>query len=137
MYAPTTSGSLTTTSGLSSAILRPETSTTRRCEKLITALHDVLDHDHRDALFVEANQQRQDVLDFRMRQAGHRLVGDQKLRLGRHGAGELELAHLHLGQVARQLVRLIVEAHHLQQVVTALGEIAGASEASPDRACTV
>ena len=36
-------------------------------------------------------------------------VGDQELRLGRHGARELELAHLDLREVARQLVGLVGE----------------------------
>ena len=36
--------------------------------------------------------------------------------LGRHGAGELELAHLDLRQVARQLLRLGIEADLAQQL---------------------
>ena len=55
------------------------------------------------------NSTRQDLVDLGMRQAGHRLVGEQQLRLGRHGAGELELAHLDLGQVARQASGLVGE----------------------------
>src|SRR5690242_16501734 len=58
--------------------------------------HDVLDHDDRDALGVEAKQDGEDVVDLGARQAGHRLVRDQELRPGRHRAGELELAHLDL-----------------------------------------
>src|ERR1700680_5097554 len=54
--------------------------------------HDVLDQDDGDALLVELRQQGQDVVDLRMRQSGHGFVGDQQLGLGRHGAGELELA---------------------------------------------
>ena len=60
---------------------------------------------------------------------GHRLVGDQQLRLGRHGARELELAHLDLGQVARQLPRLVGEADLAQQLAAALVDLAPASAA--------
>ena len=65
--------------------------------------HDVLDQDDGDAALVEPDQQADDVVDLRMRQPGHGLVGDQELRLRRHGAGELELAHLDLREVARKL----------------------------------
>ena len=44
-------------------------------------------------------------------------VGDQKLGFRCHGAGEFELAHLHLGQLARQPPRLVFEtdlAQHLE-----------------------
>src|SRR6516225_4659358 len=44
-----------------------------------------------------------------MGEAGHGFVGDQELRLRRHGAGKLELAHLDLGQFARQPPRLALE----------------------------
>src|ERR1043166_6839662 len=71
--------------------------------------HDVLDQDDRDAAFAELAQQLEEVLDLRARQPGHRFVCDQQLRLGRHGAGELELAHLDLGKVARHLAGLVVE----------------------------
>ena len=98
-----TSGSRITSSGRPSAILRPDTSTTRRCEKCITARHDVLDQDHGRAALVEPDQQCDDVADFGMREVRHRLVGDQELRLRRHGAGELELAHVDLGEVAWKL----------------------------------
>ena len=50
-----------------------------------------------------------------MGEAGHRLVGDQELRLRRHGAGQFELAHLDLRQVARHLPRLGFEADLVQQ----------------------
>ena len=61
-------------------------------------------------------EQRQNVLDLRMGQARHRFVGDQELRLGRHGARQLELAHFDLGEIARQLLRLGVEADLAQQL---------------------
>src|SRR5918996_1330242 len=40
--------------------------------------HDVLDHDHRDAALVEAEQDLEDVVDLGAGQARHRLVRDQK-----------------------------------------------------------
>ena len=51
------------------------------------------------------------------------LVGDQELRLGRHGARELELAHLDLREVARQLRRLVGERDQLQQLGAARVEL--------------
>ena len=54
-------------------------------------------------------QESQDVVDLGMGQPGHRLVGDQQLGLGRHGAGQFELAHLDLGQVARPPAGLVGE----------------------------
>src|SRR5882757_1357398 len=71
--------------------------------------HDVLDQDDRDAARVELHQQLEDILDLRMRQAGHRFVGDQQFRLGRHRTRQLQLAHLDLGQIARLAVRLVIE----------------------------
>src|SRR6185437_8876083 len=85
--------------------------------------HDVLDQDDGDAALVELEQQRQDVVDLGMRQTGHRLVGDEELGLGRHGAGELDLAHLDLRQVARPALRLLGEADELQQLVAARVEL--------------
>src|SRR6516165_1662978 len=76
--------------------------------------HDVLDQDDGDAALVEPDEQGDDVVDLRLRQSGHGLVGDQELRLGGHGARELELAHLHLGQIARQLRRLVRKRDELQ-----------------------
>jgi len=54
-----------------------------------------------------------------MRQPGHRFVGDQELGLGRHGARQLELAHLDLRQVARQSLGLAGQAD-LAEVASAL-----------------
>src|ERR1700736_2517065 len=71
--------------------------------------HDVLDQDDRDAGLVEAEQYRQDLLDLRRREAGHRLVGEQQARRTGDGASEFELAHLDLGQIARQALRLLGE----------------------------
>ena len=61
-------------------------------------------------------KQRQNLLDLRMGQAGHRFVGDQELRLRRHGAREFELAHFDLGKFARQSLRLVVEADLAQEI---------------------
>src|SRR5215468_1666198 len=41
--------------------------------------HDVLDHDHGDALAVQPDQQRDDLVDLGVRQPSHHLVGDQQL----------------------------------------------------------
>ena len=51
---------------------------------------------------------------------GHRLVGDQELGIGRHGAGELELAHLDLGEVARQPMQLRREPDQPGQLLAAV-----------------
>src|ERR1700674_4119013 len=88
--------------------------------------HDVLDQDDGDAALVEPHQQLQDVLDLRMRQPGHRLVGDQQFRLRRHGAGELELAHLDLGEIARPLPGLCFEADEAQELGAAPVDVGGA-----------
>src|SRR6478752_550994 len=69
--------------------------------------HDVLDEDDGDAALVEPDEQVDDVVDFRLREPGHGLVGDQELRVRRHGARELELAHLHLREVARKLRQVV------------------------------
>src|SRR5438477_3790469 len=58
--------------------------------------HDVLDHDDGDPSPVELEEDGQDVVDLVARQPRHRLVGDEQLRPGRHGPGQLELAHLDL-----------------------------------------
>ena len=54
---------------------------------------------------------------------GHRLVGDQQLGLGRHGAGEFELAHVDLGEVPRTLPGAVGEADHRQQLRAALADL--------------
>src|SRR4249920_115757 len=84
--------------------------------------HDVLDEDDGDAALVEPDEQVDDVVDFRLREPGHGLVGDQELRVRRHSARELELAHLHLREVARKLRRLVGERDQLQQLGAALIE---------------
>src|ERR1700733_11711108 len=88
--------------------------------------HDVLDQDDGDALFVESNEQSQYLLDFRMSETGHRLVGDQEFWLRGHGARQFELAHFDLGKIARQVSRLGFETHFAQQVgATVLDDIRG------------
>ena len=98
-----------------------------RCEKLITARMMCSIMMMVMPCCVEPQQQGEDVVDLGVRQPGHRLVGDQQLRLGGHGAGELELAHLDLGQVARHALRLGVEPDLAQQLHAALVELAAAS----------
>src|SRR5215470_19103534 len=72
--------------------------------------HDVLDEDHRDASFIEPDQQRHDVVNLGIRESGHRLIGDQQLGLRRHRAGEFQFAHIHLGEIAREASRAVDEA---------------------------
>ena len=86
---------------------------------------------------LSAHQQREDVVDLGMRQAGHGFVGDQQLRLGRHGARELELAHFDLGQIARHLLGLVGEADQLEQLDAARVEVAVRVQMPARRACTV
>ena len=88
--------------------------------------HDVLDQDDRDALFVQPNQQRQDVIDLAMRQACHGLVRDQQARRRGHCTRQFKFPHFDLGQVARQLPRFVGQPNGLQQVGAALLERAGA-----------
>ena len=87
-----------------SAILRPATSTARRCEKSITARMMC-------SIMITVTPCPFSRISSAMisstsawLKARHRLVGDQQLGLGGHGARELELAHLDLRQVARQAV---------------------------------
>src|SRR5690242_9651154 len=77
--------------------------------------HDVLDQDDRNSALVELFQKREDILDFGMGQAGHRFVGNQQLWLCRDCAGQFELAHLNLRQVARHLAGLSVKTNQSQQ----------------------
>ena len=74
----------------------------------------MLDEDDGDALFVQAGEQRQNLLDFRMREPRHHLVGNEELRFRRHGTGEFQLAHLDLGEVARQVLRFRFKTDFVQ-----------------------
>ena len=96
-----------------------------RCEKLITARMMCSIMMMVMPCAVEAQQQGDDVLDLGMRQPGHGLVGDQQLGLGGHGAGQLELAHLDLREVARQRRALASSPTSAQQLEAALVELAG------------
>src|SRR5580704_5369243 len=78
--------------------------------------HDVLDHDDGDAALVEGDQERHDVGDLDLAEARHGLVSDQEPRLRRHGAGELELAHLDLRQVAREPPGLVGEPDQIEEI---------------------
>jgi len=82
-----------------------------------------LERDPRASVQVEAAEQYQNVVDLTVREPRHRLVGDQQLRLRRHGPRELELAHLDLGQFARQPVRLALEPDLAQQLDAARRDI--------------
>src|SRR5439155_2229754 len=73
--------------------------------------HHVLDHDDCDALLLQAGEEREDVVDLGGGGPGHGLVGNEELGLGRHGARELELSHVHLGEAARHCVRASCETH--------------------------
>src|SRR5205814_5777274 len=53
--------------------------------------HDVLDHDDRDALRAQSEEDGEDVVHFGAREPGHRFVGDQELRARGDRAGELQL----------------------------------------------
>ena len=85
---------------------------------------------------VEAEQHREDLLDLGRRQPGHRLVGKQQPRRARHRAGEFELAHLDLGQVARQPARFVGKADIVKELEAALLD-RGVRRRAPDRALTV
>src|SRR6266404_2226571 len=93
--------------------------------------HDVLDEDDRDAAFVEPDQQRDDVVDFGIGEPRHRLVGNQELGLRRHGAGEFELAHVHLGEIARQVSRAVGEAHEGQELLAASPDLGFGKRLAP------
>src|SRR3974390_1202251 len=77
--------------------------------------HNVLNQNDGHALLIEADEQRQNVLDFRMGKPRHSFVGNQKLRLGRHRTGELQFAHLDLGEITRQVVRLLAKSDLTQE----------------------
>src|SRR6476660_4494328 len=77
--------------------------------------HDVLDEDDRDAALIELLQKREDVLNFRVRKASHRFVGNQQFRLGGDGPREFEFAHFDLRQVARHMARFVVKPDQPQE----------------------
>ena len=112
-------------SGSPSAIFRPETSTTSRCEKLITARMMCSMRMMVTPCSFKTLEQRQNLLDLRVGQAGHRFIGDQELRLCRHGAREFEFAHLDLGELARQPRCLVVETDLTQKIDASRLEVWG------------
>src|SRR6185295_10431328 len=77
--------------------------------------HDVLDQNDRDSTLIELLQKSKDVLDFRMREAGHRFVGNQQFGLGGDGSRELEFAHFDLRQIARHMTRFVIEPDQPQK----------------------
>ena len=76
----------------------------------------MLDHDDGDALLVQPEEDGQDVVHLGAGQPGHGLVGDEQLRPRRHGARQLELAHLDLGEPGGPQVRLGVEPDRPQDL---------------------
>src|SRR5665213_1097870 len=82
--------------------------------------HDMLDKDDGDAALVEAQQQRQYFLDLGVGETRHRFVGNQEFWLRGHGARQFELAHFALGEIARQMPRLLFEANFAEQDSTSL-----------------
>ena len=48
-------------------------------------------------IVVHTHQDDEDLVDLGMREAGHRLVHEQKLRFCDHSAREIELAQVDLG----------------------------------------
>src|SRR5262245_16205457 len=86
--------------------------------------HDVLDHDDRDPLLVQPEQDREDVVHLGAGESRHGLVGDQELRPRRHRAGQLELAHLDLGEAGRPKMSLVAQADHREDL-TRPGDGAG------------
>src|SRR5256885_1551007 len=54
------------------------------------------------------------------------LVGDEELGVGRHGAAELELPHVHLGEAARHRVGAAGESHLLENALGLLDDAPGA-----------
>src|ERR1700722_18286976 len=95
--------------------------------------HDMFDEDDGDAALVEARQQRQYFFDLRMGETRHRFVGDQELWLRGHGTRQLELAHLTLGEITRQVPRLLFKPHFAQQVAAALPNLVLGPQAAPGR----
>src|SRR5215471_4852937 len=73
---------------------------------------------------------RLDVVDFRVRQTGHRLVGNQQFGLGRDSASELEFAHLDLRQVAGHVARFVIKPDQPQEL-----DAAGVDAVAMQRAC--
>src|SRR5688572_30641532 len=74
-------------------------------------LHDVLDHDDRDASCVQVEKDPQNLIDLGAGESGHRLVGDEQLGARGHGARELELAQFHLRKLACERARFVGEPH--------------------------
>src|ERR1700728_1636221 len=95
--------------------------------------HDVLDEDDGDAFGVQSPEQGEDIFDFRGGETGHRFVGNQELGVRRHGAGEFKLAHLDLGEVARQPPGFALQPHLTQKLDATRFDVGMASAARSDR----
>ena len=83
-------GSLVTSRGVPRAISRPWWNTTTRLRQRDDHLHDVLDDHDGDAAAMDAAHQLDRLAHLGRRQAGHRLVEQQRLGLGGERAGDLE-----------------------------------------------
>ena len=99
--------------------LVPATSTTSRVEKAITARMMCSIKMIVMPWSLSRNSSVENVLDLRVRQPGHRLVGEEQRGLGRDRARQFELAHLDLRQVTRQPARLAGEPDLREQFLAA------------------
>src|SRR5450631_1114313 len=72
--------------------------------------HNMFDHDDRDALLVELEQEQNDFVDFGIGQTRHGLVGDEQFGAGGDGARQLEFTQFDLSQSGRRLMGLVAQA---------------------------
>ena len=83
--------------------------------------HVVLDHQHRELLFVsELVDEGREVRRLLRVHPGSRLVEQQQLRLRRERASNLESALVAVGEIAGDLVVLVAQAAELQQLAAAI-----------------
>src|SRR5215471_963536 len=87
--------------------------------------HNVFDQDDGDAALIKLLEERKNILNLRMRKAGHRFVGNQKFGFCRYGARQLELTHLDLSQIERHVARFMVEPDQTKQLHTARIDVVG------------
>src|SRR6266705_2831519 len=93
--------------------------------------HHVLDHDDGDALRLQPEDEREDVVDLGGRKPGHGLIRDEELGLRGDGACELELPHVHLREPSGGGFRLSGEAHLLEDAHRLFGHLALRQAFSP------
>ncbi len=75
----------------------------------------MLDHDDRDAVAIELEEQIEDLIDLAAGKTGHRLVRDEEHRTSSHGAGQLQPAQLDLAQLTRRSEGLAGQSHAFEQ----------------------